>query len=842
MRIFRCLPVLFALASADAAPPPLAAQDEEEMAGLDISQGYILPDATVQDLFATDPNYATLDHISPDGDHFVVPLSTELSTLAEVGEETLRLGMLELRARADRPWHLDIYGLYGFRFYSLSGRAFVDVDLPEGIYVSDLMWSPDGSRLAFLAHLEERTEVWIADASDGSVTPAGDARVIATIGTSSRGQGSAPSRMLQWTPSGSVLTLAAPADRGSPPPAPALPSGPTIRHTRAEATPTRTMPFLLEDEHGADLFEYYTRSQIVELAPGRSPRAVGEPGMYESLSSSPDGRHVMATRLTRPFSYIASYTSFPRVTEVIEVESGDVLATLEERELREGERGGGGTGGDPRDWTWRPDGSGISYLQRAEAEDGEDEDDDRPDRIMLRRAPFGDGDAEVVATSADRISGVTYSADGRHAFADVRRDGDAALVHYPLGGGDPEGHTVVPFHDPGDAVELPGDLLTARTGNGIEYAWVSSGGTSAYLRGDGWKADFRPQPFVDRLSIPDGTTERLFEGSRDSFDQPLVPLDADLERMVVSREGKNTFPDSHLWTRDGGMENLTRNVDPFPQLTAARRIDFEFTRRDGLEIQGRVSLPVDYVDGTRVPAVFWTYPREYRSEDDFDNATIRARNHNAYTNLTWLRWSDIWLTQGYAIVYPDIPIVGENYNDYYISNMVDGMYAAIRAVDALGVVDMDRIGHGGHSYGAFATANFLAHTPFFKAGIAGDGAYNRSLTPMGFQAEPRDIWEAPHVYMEMSPFFKADQINTPLLLYHGADDNNSGTYPIQSRRMIQALTGLGKTAALFEYPFESHTPRAIENNLDMWARWIDWFDRYVKGAGKDDARTATDSP
>jgi len=284
-------------------------------------------------------------------------------------------------------------------------------------------------------------------------------------------------------------------------------------------------------------------------------------------------------------------------------------------------------------------------------------------------------------------------------------------------------------------------------------------------------------------------------------------------------------------TTGGTLENLTRNVDPFRQLTSARRIDFEFTRRDGLEIQGRVSLPVDYVEGTQVPAIFWTYPREYRSEDDFNNATIRARNHNAHTRLTWLRWSDIWLTQGYALVYPDIPIVGENYNDYYISNMVDGMYAAIRAVDGMGVIDMDRIGHGGHSYGAFATANFLAHTPFFKAGIAGDGAYNRSLTPMGFQAEPRDIWEAPHVYMETSPFFKADQINTPLLLYHGADDNNSGTYPIQSQRMIQALTGLGKTAVLYEYPFESHTPRAIENNLDMWARWIGWFDRFVKEGG-----------
>ena len=840
----RISPPLFSLATLFFLASTLTAQQPSPQ------PGYILPPDPVQDLFATDPNFATLDHLSPDGDHFVIPLSTELSSLEEVGEETLRLAMLEIRARTDRPWHLDLYGLYGLRFYSLSERSFTDVDLPDGIHISDLMWSPDGSRLAFLAHLEDATQAWIASTADGSVRPAGDARVIATLGTSSRGQGSEPSRMLQWTPSGSLITLAAPADRGPEPPAPHLPSGPTIRHTRAAPTPNRTMPFLLEDEHDADLFEHYTRSRIVELVPGRPARAIGEAGMFESVSVSPDGRHLIATRIERPFSFIASYTGFPRVTEVLDLATGEVLATLEERELREG-RGGGSQDG-PRDWTWRPDGSGISYLHRVPAGDdampgdgapagdpggagADDQDTPRGDRIMLLLPPFGDGDEVEVARSEHPVTSVTYSSDGRHAFASVTRDGDAGLVHYALDSAAdvPEGRTVVPFHDPGDALALPGNLLTARTGNGIDYALVSSDGESAYLRGDGWKDDFRPMPFVDRLSIADGSKDRLFEGSRDSFDQPLVPLDADLERMIVSREGRNTFPDSYLWTRDGSVENLTRNVDPFPELTAARRIDFEFARRDGLEIQGRVSLPVDYVEGTKVPAIFWTYPREYRSEDAFDNATIRARNHNAYTRLTWLRWSDIWLTQGYALVYPDIPIVGQNYNDYYISNMVDGMYAAIRAVDGLGVIDMDRIGHGGHSYGAFATANFLAHTPFFKAGIAGDGAYNRSLTPMGFQAEPRDIWAAPHVYMEMSPFFKADQINTPLLMYHGADDNNSGTYPIQSERMIQALTGLGKTAALFVYPFESHTPRAIENNLDMWARWIGWFDRYVKGDGAD---------
>jgi dipeptidyl aminopeptidase/acylaminoacyl peptidase len=300
--------------------------------------------------------------------------------------------------------------------------------------------------------------------------------------------------------------------------------------------------------------------------------------------------------------------------------------------------------------------------------------------------------------------------------------------------------------------------------------------------------------------------------------------------MIASRESRSDFPDSYLWTaaQEYG-DNLTDNRDPFPEVTAAERMDFEFVRQDGLTVQGRVSMPVGWEPGDgKVPAMFWTYPREFTKADDYLNSAVRARNHNAFTHMSWLRWSDIWLAQGYALVYPDIPIVGEDYNDTYIASLVDAMYGAIRAVDGLGVIDVDRIGHGGHSYGAFATANILANSPFFKAGIAGDGAYNRSLTPSGFQAERRSIWKAPHTYIEMSPFFRADQINTPMLMYHGGADNNTGTFPLQSRRMIHALTNLGKTAVLFEYPYESHTPRSIENKLDMWARFIEWFDLYVK--------------
>ena len=813
---------------------PAAAQQGDAPATNPDADRYTLPPEAVQELFATDKNYATLDYPSPDGDHFLVAKTNELSTLELMSKETYRLAELELRPRTDRLWHLDTYGVYDFRFYSLEGRRFTEVDLPEGSFASDFTWSPDGSQVAFLAHLTGGTEVWTAEAATGRARRLSDARVLATIGTSANGQGSRPSTMLQWTPEGTVITLLVPPGRGAEPARDPVPSGPFVRRTRPEPTSAPTYRFLLRDEHDEDLFEFYTRSQLAELAPGRRPVLIGEPRMYESIALSPDGRYVLATHIDRPFSFITSYRGFPRKTVVLD-RGGTVLATLASTPLREG-RGGNGANGssDPRAFAWRPDGSGLSYLQRAERDEDAPDDAPRPDRVMLLAAPFDLSGARVVAESEDPIGSVEYSLDGAHAFATLTRSGRSALAHWTLGGASPARSLLVAFHETDDPSAQPGELLTRSTPNGLAYALVSSDGSSAYLEGDGYKTDFRPQPFIDRVSLRDGATTRVFEGSRTSFDQPLVPLDADFTRMIASRESVTDFPDSFLWTRDGGWgPNLTENVDPFPEITSARRIDFEFTRRDGLKVQGRVSMPVGWREGDGpVPAIFWTYPSEYEEGEEYTHDAVESRNRNAFTHLSWLRWSDIWLTQGYALVHPDIPIVGENYNDTYISNMVDAMYGAIRAVDQLGVVDVDRIGHGGHSYGAFATLNLLANAPLFKAGIAGDGAYNRTLTPDGFQAEERSVWEAPATYLEMSPFLRADQIDTPVLMYHGGDDNNTGTFPIQSQRMISALTILGKNAVLYEYPYESHTPRAMENKLDMWARFIGWFDTHVKNAGR----------
>lgn len=318
----------------------------EQAAITEATAHYIQPPAPIAEFFGRDPNFATLDAPSPNGRYFLVPSATQLSTLELMSRPTYRLAELEIRPATDRLWHLDTYGINGLRIYDLQARRFRNVSLPPNTLVSDLVWSPDGARVAFLAHLPRGTEVWTADAATGQARRFSDARILATLGTEARVNISPrielqPSRMLQWTPEGTLLTLMVPANRGAEPEEDRVPDGPLVRLTRPEPTSTRTYSNLLRDSHDADLFEFYTRAQLVELASGRAPRALGEPRMYESISLSPDGHHVLATFIERPFSFITSYRGFPHRTVVLD-RKGALLATVDVRALREGGRRGAG--------------------------------------------------------------------------------------------------------------------------------------------------------------------------------------------------------------------------------------------------------------------------------------------------------------------------------------------------------------------------------------------------------------------------------------------------------------------------------------------------------------------
>jgi dipeptidyl aminopeptidase/acylaminoacyl peptidase len=838
-RMNRCGPVVVMLALLVWMPSTVAAQSMER-------DGYVLPPESVQDLFRRDKNIATLDRMSPDGDHFLIPQFQELTDLKLMSQRTLRLAMLELVPHVNREWRLATYGNEGLKIYSLKERRTYPIKIPANTFVSDMRWSPDGSQLGFVAHLPQASQVWVADVRTGEARAVSDAPVMATLVARPGGGGEAPEtaggRLLQWLPDGSLLTVLVPSDRGPEPAQTDIPTAPIIRRSREKETPTSTQPFLLRTQHDERLFKYYTTAQLAIVAPGRAPRAVGRPAMYLDYWLSPDGKHILRETLDDPLSYLVAFGSFGRRLEVIDLD-GAVLAEIRQRPLQEAQTRGADPAGDnlPRDVAWRPDGKGLSVLWRERGGGAADDPNATPrkDRLMLLAPPFDTARAQTIVSTEHRISNVRYAKDGRYVFMTLGKRGQNGgasrddLVAYDLTTPQPAMFVLKGNIDPEDPLKLPGALMISATGNGIASVIVAPDGAAVFLEGQGYKANHKPQPFVDRVAIRTGSTTRLFEGAADTFDDPLVTLDPDVSRLIVSRESKTMVPDSYLWTRTTRqMENLTNNKDPYPEITRAERVDYSFTRGDGVKVHGRISLPLNYRQGTRVPAVFWTYPREFEDEAAYQRGAIRARNHNAYTPLSFLRWSDIWLTQCYALVYPDIPILGKDgkFNDNFRPHLVDTIYAAIRKVDEMGYVDINRIGHGGHSYGAFTTANLLAHTPFFKAGIAGDGAYNRTLTPLTFQGERRNFWDAPTTYMEMSSFFYADQINAPLLMYHGAQDNNSGTFLIQSERMMQALTGLGKTAVLYIYPFESHAPRARENFLDLWARWLEWFDKYVKNA------------
>jgi dipeptidyl aminopeptidase/acylaminoacyl peptidase len=363
---------------------------------------------------------------------------------------------------------------------------------------------------------------------------------------------------------------------------------------------------------------------------------------------------------------------------------------------------------------------------------------------------------------------------------------------------------------------------------------ISPDGTSVYFQGSsggGRGANATPaKPFIDKVNIKTAEKTRLFEGENTGITETITTvIDPELKKLVVSRQNATTPPQQFLYD-NGTRKQLTNNEDLFPDLTRMIVQRFRVSRADGFSFRTTVYLPSDYKEGTRLPAFFWFYPAEFTSQEQYNGGNDGpAPTPQTFPNFGTLS-KQFLVRLGYAVVENDSPIVGAagEMNNNYVNDLRNNLAATIDELDKRMLVDRQRLAIGGHSYGAFSTVNALVNTPFFKAGIAGDGAYNRTLTPLGFQTERRDLWQAPNVYLDMSPFLKANQLSGALLMYHGMHDQNVGTDPVNSDRLFHALNGLGKTVALYRYPFEDHGPAGRETLLDLWSRWAAWLDKYVK--------------
>ena len=708
------------------------------------------------------------------------------------------------------------------------------IPLPDGAAVSVPTWAPDGRRFAFTIDEPDGVGVWVADAATATASQVSGLRVRDILG----GDPVSAAAAVRWSRDGaSLLALGAPAGA---PELPAAPIEPRLEEAAGKRSQMATFQDLLRTEADESAFEALATTVPLRVDPASgATKEFGPPGLYQHLHESPDGEHVLVHRLQRPFSFRVPYHYFARRVEVWSAAGAfeQVLADLPVSD--EVPRQGVPTG--PRGVSWAE--SEPATLLWAEALDGGDPlaQAEHRDRVMRLAAPFTAQPAVCVLVRHRCLGWLDLSEPGRVLLTEHDRD-RRWLTTWLSDLAQPEASRTIFDRSADDSYADPGSPIMALRPDGTRT--VLQDGPVIYLRGDG-AGPAGDRPFLDSLDLDSldldgGQATRLFASPDDAYEVVLGFLAGGRERVLIWHESRTEPPNLLTAALSGpalsgitDRRQLTSWPDPHPQLTGLDKRLVTHDRGDGVQLTGMLYLPPGYDrqrDG-RLPLVVWAYPLDYgdaATAGQVRGSTKRFTRLQAF-DPTW------FVLRGYAVLAnATVPVIGDpdTMNDTYVEQITAAAAAHIGALDAEGIIDPSRVAVGGHSYGAFMTANLLAHTDLFAAGIARSGAYNRTLTPFGFQAERRSLWEAPQVYDRMSPFRHADQISAPILLIHGALDANSGTFPIQSERLFQAVQGTGGTARLVILPHESHGYVARESVLHMLAEQFDWLDRWLGGRGK----------
>jgi dipeptidyl aminopeptidase/acylaminoacyl peptidase len=743
--------------------------------------------------------------VSPTRDVMALVSRRSMPSIADLAKPMRRLAGVRVDPATNGP-HRAPLGT-GITLRTLATGAERPVTLPANARVTLVGFAPDGRRLAFTNTTDTRIDLFIVDVATGAAT-----RVEAALNPLGGG--------CDWTrDSSSLVCTFVSAGRGPVPAMPAAPSGPNIQENLGQRGPIPTFQDLLTSAYDEALFEYYFTSELalVDAATARLT-PVGRPGLV-SATPSPSGEYLLVSRIKRPFSRLLTYGGFPQDVEIWD-RGGQRVRTIADVPMRDRVPINGVITG-PRSFRWAP--LEPATLVWVEALDGGDLRRTVPhrDRVLTLAAPFTSDPVEVVRTQY-RFGGVNWTEQGTILLT----ENDRASRRTRTWVMDTRWGSPRKLWDRGqqDAYADAGTPMP-RPGTGA----ILQAGESVYLTGNGASPD-GDRPFLDRLNLRTFATERLFHSAPTVHESVVGLLDDRASRILTTRETR-MVPANYV-VRDLAARTeraVTTFVDPHPALTKAM-VDRKFVtykRKDGVGLSGTIYLPVGYQPGQRVPMLVWAYPREFV---DPDAAGQVVGSPNRFTTVSGSSHL-LLLTQGYAIFDgPTMPIIGpgETANDRYVEQLVASAEAAIDTAVELGIADRRRVAAGGHSYGAFMTANLLAHSDLFAAGVARSGAYNRTLTPFGFQSERRTFWEVPEVYGNMSPFFFAHQINEPVLLIHGEADDNSGTFPIQSERMYMALKGHGATVRYVTLPHEAHGYAARESNLHVLAETLAWLDQFVK--------------
>ncbi len=793
------------------------------------ASGYRMPDKALADII--DARRTPWVTIGPGRKWMLLRERPGYPSIDELAERELRLAGVRFRPDQNaqsRTWYSN--GLVLLRIGDATtgaGDAPAEravTGLPERPRIENVTWSPDGRTIAFTNTTPEGLELWALDVESAAARRLTGPVVSMTAGVS-------PAWLYG---SDALVCCLVPDGRGPEPARPSVPEGPVIQESTGEAAPARTYVDLLHSAYDERLFEHYMTSQLATVSLSKDVRELGSPALIWDVDPSPDGRYLLVTALHRPFSYLVPVYRFPESISVWTLE-GDVVREIADLPLRDNipiAHGSVATG--PRQVGWRSD--APATLVWAEALDGGDAgaETELRDRLYVLEAPFESGPKPWMATEL-RFSGVEWGHDGLALVSEYWWPTRTERV-WKVAPGEPDMEpTLLIDRSWEDAYADPGSPAMIRNGYGRSVLLTGDDANTIFMIGDGASPDGN-RPFLDAFDTYHGETHRMFRSEAPYYEKPVAVLSKDARHVITSRESVTDVPNYFLRDlADGTIRRLTDFPHPTPQLVNLQKELIRYKRADGVDLTATLYLPPGYsVEDGPLPMVMWAYPREFKSADNagqLDDSPYR---------FDWIGWWSplLWLTQGYAVLDgPTMPIIGEGDrepNDTYVEQLVMSARAAVDEVVRRGVADRDRIAIGGHSYGAFMTANLLAHSDLFAAGLARTGAYNRTLTPFGFQSEERTLWQAPDVYFEMSPFMHADMINEPLLLVHGEADDNPGTFPMQSERLYSALKGLGGTARLVMLPLESHSYRARESLMHLLWETQEWLDRYVKNRPVED--------
>ncbi len=762
---------------------------------------------------------APTSSISPSKDKILFAEPLRYPPISELAQPMLRIAGERINPNTNGQ-HRQPYFVKMWLKNIVDGKE-TPISLPNNAQIISPKWSADGKYVAFGNQTPTGIELWILETENGKARALKNIQVNTAFGD------------FDWMPDQkSLLVNLLAKNRGTPPAYQNItPTAPSIQETSGKSGAVQTFEDLLKSPNDERLFDFYATSQLAVVSLDGKIKEIGQPAIFNQMSASPDGKYVLISRIQKPYSYLFPSSYFPKNVEVWDL-NGKLIYKVATLPLQDNLPVQGVPLG-ARGVDWIP--VEPATLMWAEALDGGDPKSKITprDKLMKIAAPFSAAPTEVLKIE-QRFQGRQFGEkNGMMMYFDFDRDTRRRRI-FVTDYRSPSAPKMISDLNTGDRYKDIGTPVLKTLPDGGRV--ILQNGDEIFLTGTGASPE-GDRPFLRAMNLNNLKTREIWRSSDSEFESFVALLTDNAAQFVTRKESPLEPP--NLFLRQSCPPNqictamafrpLTEFKDSSPQLRGIKKQLVKYKRADGVDLSFTLYLPPDYKDGSRLPTVVWAYPLEFTdaaTAGQVSGSINRFTTIGSYSHL-------FFLLQGYAVLdNTTMPIVGDplTVNDTFIKQIVDSAQAAVDKAVEMGITDRDRVGVGGHSYGAFMTANLLAHSDIFRAGIARSGAYNRTLTPFGFQSERRNFWEAKELYENVSPFFFADKINEPLLMIHGEADNNQGTFPIQSERLFAAMQGTGGTARLVILPLEAHGYAAKESTEQTLYEMINWFDKYVKNA------------